>query len=268
MLLTISHVTEYLYSDPVSYALQQLRLTPKSRAGQNVVNWNTQISGGSVNLAYEDHNNNYVELVEIEPDVSRVEIRSNGQVETSDNSGIVGSHGGFAPLWMFERTTDLTAPGPNIRKLAREHKPESTVEGMHALSAAILSTVDYSTDTTHSATTAEEAMQQGTGVCQDHSHIFISVCRLIGIPARYVSGYLLMDGQTDQVASHAWAEAHLPSLGWVGFDVSNGISPDERYVRVATGLDYRDVAPIRGVRFGAQGGNLDETLVVSIRVEQ
>lgn len=268
MLLTISHVTEYLYSDPVSYALQQLRLTPKSRAGQNVLDWDTQISGGSVNLAYEDHNNNRVELVEIEPDVSRVEIRSNGQVETSDNAGIIGVHGGFAPLWMFERSTELTASGPNIRKLAKDAKPDSSVEGMHALSAAIIGKVDYLTDTTHVATTAEQAVQLGSGVCQDHTHIFISVCRLSGIPARYVSGYLLMDGQTDQVASHAWAEAHLPSLGWVGFDVSNGISPDERYVRVATGLDYRDVAPIRGVRFGSQGGNLDETLVVSIRVEQ
>ncbi|MGJ8530942.1 MAG: transglutaminase family protein [Alphaproteobacteria bacterium] len=268
MLLTISHVTEYLYSNPVSYALQQLRLTPKSRAGQTVKEWNTQISGGTVNLSYEDHNNNRVDLVEIEPDVSRVEIRSNGQVETSDTSGIIGSHGGFAPLWMFERSTDLTAPGPHIRKLAREIKLDETVEGMHALSAAILGNVDYETATTHSATTAEQALALGTGVCQDHTHIFISVCRLTGIPARYVSGYLLMEGQTDQVASHAWAEAHLPALGWVGFDVSNGISPDERYVRVATGLDYRDVAPIRGVRFGSQGGNLDETLVVSIRVEQ
>lgn len=268
MLLTISHVTEYLYSDPVSYALQQLRMTPKTSGGQTVRSWDTRISGGAVQLSYEDQNNNHVELVEIEPDVSRVEVRSTGQVETFDTSGIIGLHGGFSPLWMFERSTDLTLAGPQINKLAQDFKLDNTIEGMHALSAAILDRVEYVTETTHSATTAEQAMKLGTGVCQDHTHIFISVCRLAGIPARYVSGYLMMNGQTDQAASHAWAEAHLPALGWVGFDVSNGISPDERYVRVATGLDYQEVAPIKGVRFGPMGGELDETLVVSIRVEQ
>lgn len=268
MLLTISHVTEYLFSEPVAYALQQLRLTPKTRSGQSVKNWDMQVSGGDVQLAYEDHNNNHVQLVSIDAGASRVEIRSHGQVETTDNAGVVGAHRGYAPLWMFDRTTELTAPGTNIKKLARSHKPDGTVESLHALSETILGTVDYETDTTHAATTAEQAMTLGTGVCQDHAHIFISVCRLSDIPARYVSGYLLMDGQADQVASHAWAEAHLPGLGWVGFDVSNRISPDERYVRVATGLDYQDVAPIRGVRFGPHGGNLDESLIVSIRVEQ
>lgn len=268
MLLTISHVTEYLFSEPVSYALQQLRLTPKSRSGQSVKSWEMQVGGGSVQLAYDDQNNNRVQLVGVDPGASRVEIRSHGQVETSNNAGVVGAHRGFAPLWMFERTTDLTAPGSNIQKFAHSNSPDGSVKSLHALSKAILEAVAYETETTHSATTAEQAMALGTGVCQDHTHIFIAVCRMAGIPARYVSGYLFMNGQTDQVASHAWAEAHLPGLGWVGFDVSNKISPDERYVRVATGLDYQDVAPIRGVRFGPHGGNLDESLIVSIRVEQ
>ncbi|MFK8035075.1 MAG: transglutaminase domain-containing protein [Hyphomicrobiales bacterium] len=268
MLLTISHVTEYLFSEPVSYALQQLRLTPKTRSGQDVKNWDMQVSGGSVQLAYDDQNNNHVQLVSVEPGASRVEIHSHGQVETADTAGVVGAHRGYAPLWMFERTTELTAPGSNIRKFARAHTPDGSVESLHALSKAILENVEYETDTTHAATTAEQSLTLGTGVCQDHTHIFISVCRWAGIPARYVSGYLLINGQSDQVASHAWAEAHLSGLGWVGFDVSNRISPDERYVRVATGLDYKDAAPIRGVRFGPHGGNLDESLIVSIRVEQ
>ena len=268
MLLNISHVTEYNFNEPATYALQQIRLTPKSSAGQSVKHWKTTISGGAVQLAYDDHNNNHVQLVGVTPGTSRVEVLCQGEVETIDNSGIIGTHGGYAPIWLFERTTDLTHPGPNIRKLARDFKTQSSVTSMHDLSAAIIAQVNYDMDTTHAATTAEEAITLGGGVCQDHAHIFISVCRLNNVPARYVSGYLMMDAQIDQSASHAWAEAYLPDIGWVGFDVSNGISPDERYVRVATGLDYTDVTPIRGVRFSPHGGAPDETPIVSIRVEQ
>ncbi len=107
-------------------------------------------------------------------------------------------------------------------------------------------------------------MTQGKGVCQDHAHIFIAAARLLGFPARYVSGYLMLDDRVDQVAGHAWAEAHVDGLGWVSFDPSNGISPDARYVRLALGRDYRDAAPISGIRLGM----LDERLDVRITVEQ
>ena len=101
-------------------------------------------------------------------------------------------------------------------------------------------------------------------MCQDHSHVFLGTVRALGFPARYVSGYLMMNDRVDQDASHAWAEAHVEGLGWVGFDISNGISPDERYVRIARGLDYGDALPAKGVVIGAR----DETLVVSIQVQQ
>jgi len=100
-------------------------------------------------------------------------------------------------------------------------------------------------------------------VCQDHAHIFIGAARAAGIPARYISGYLMMDDRIDQEATHAWAEAHVEGLGWVGFDVSNGICPDPRYVRVATGSDYRDAAPITGISIGATA----EVLTVGVAVE-
>ena len=105
---------------------------------------------------------------------------------------------------------------------------------------------------------------QGSGVCQDHTHIFIAAARRLGFPARYVSGYLMLDRCAEQAASHAWAEAHVGGLGWVAFDVANGISADERYVRVATGRDYRDAMPVSGIRFG----HAEERLAVQITVEQ
>src|SRR3546814_10633441 len=98
----------------------------------------------------------------------------------------------------------------------------------------------------------------------DHAHIFIAAIHHLGHPAGYVSGYLMMNDRTRQDATHGWAEAHFEHIGWIGFDVSNGHSPDRRYIRVATGLDYRDAAPVRGMRYGAA----QENLVVQLQVQQ
>ena len=142
--------------------------------------------------------------------------------------------------------------------------PGEELDMLHALSAAVLEAVKYETGHTGVTTSAEESLSAGHGVCQDHAHVFIGVARLLGIPARYVSGYLMMDDRIDQEATHAWAEAHVDGLGWVGFDVSNGISPDVRYIRVATGRDYREAEPITGISFGGA----EEHLHVSLAVEQ
>ena len=112
---------------------------------------------------------------------------------------------------------------------------------------------------------AADAFALRRGVCQDYAHIFIACARSAGVPARYVSGHLLRsDGIVAQDAGHAWAEAHVEKLGWVGFDISNGISPDERYVRVATGRDYREAAPVTGLSWGAG----ETRLAVKLAVEQ
>ena len=266
MRLKISHQTHYHYDAPVRYGLQQLRLTPKSRAGQIVISWQTVVDGGRIELAFDDQHNNRVELVSIAPDQHRVAIHSTGEVETTDLSGIVGEHGGHAPLWLFTRTTALTKAARNVRGLvaglATDHTDD--VARLHDLSHHIATAVAYESGQTHAATAAEDALAAGHGVCQDHAHIFISAARLLGYPARYVSGYLMLEDRVDQNATHAWAEAHITSLGWVGFDVSNGVSPDARYVRVATGLDYREAAPISGLRIG----DGDEAMHVALQVQQ
>lgn len=266
MRLTIRHETTYTYETPVSYALQQIRLTPKDRAGQNIINWSTTIEGGTKQASYDDQHNNHVDLVLFEPGRSKIIVVSEGEVETSDNNGVVGSHGGYTPLWYFKRSTPLTKPSAGIRKLVRNlDKDEDDIPRLHALSALIRSEVDYETGTTNSKTTAEEALENQSGVCQDHAHIFIAAARQIGYPARYVSGYLMMNDRVEQEATHAWAEAYIDGIGWVGFDVSNRISPDERYVRVATGLDYNEAMPIYGLRFGNAN---PEKMLVSLQVQQ
>lgn len=267
MLLNITHETTYSYDPPVPYGLQQLRLVPKSRDFQTVHNWEVEILGGMTEVEFEDHHANTVRLVSFDPDQQSVKIRCHGQVETKDVAGIVGKHGGYTPLWLFKRDTDLSKAGPTIKTLLRESDPGADggeVPRLHRLSAAIFEAVRYQTGTTESQTTAEEALVEGEGVCQDHAQILIAMARQLGHPARYVSGYLMMNDRVEQDATHAWAEVWLPDLGWLGFDVSNQMSPDARYVRVATGLDYKEAAPISGVRFGTGS----ETLKVIVQVQQ
>lgn len=262
MRLTISHSTTYHYDHPVPYALQQLRMRPRSGPTQDIVHWEVTVAGGRPQVMFEDQYANLVELVRLESDATETTVVARGEVLTNDTSGIVDRHDGHAPLWLLLRATPLTAPGPRLRELVARVGPDDDVARLHALSAHIGSAVAYEAERTDVTWTAEEILDAGHGVCQDHTHLFVAGARLLGYPARYVSGYLLLDETTQREASHAWGEAWVDGLGWVGFDVSNGISPDERYVRVATGLDYLDAAPISGVRYGDGQERLDVTVQV------
>jgi transglutaminase-like putative cysteine protease len=135
--------------------------------------------------------------------------------------------------------------------------------GLHRLLSSLNREVTFDTAGTESTTTAAEAFAMRRGVCQDLTHIFIAGARDLGIPARYVSGYFhRADGVTDQEAGHAWAEAKIPNLGWVGFDAANGISISDAYIRLAVGLDYLGAAPVRGSRYGGGAEKLDVQLKV------
>ena len=267
MRLSIRHTTRYSFTDPVVHALQRLRLTPKETQGQKILHWDMHYDNAHPELEYDDQNFNTVTLIAVAPGVSEVTVTCSGEVETQDNAGVIGRHAGHLPLWSFLGQTRLTKPGPRLRALIREvpgPDEDAKLDYLHALSAKIREDVAYQTGVTKVTTSAEEAVADGHGVCQDHAHIFIAAARAAGIPARYVSGYLMMNDRIEQEATHAWAEAHIDSLGWVGFDISNGISPDPRYVRVATGRDYRDAAPVTGISFGTT----EQVLTVDVAVEQ
>ena len=270
MRIAIRHTTRYRFDQPPAHGLQRLRLRPKSTRGQTVQGWNMDVDGALVQLEYDDHNQNHTHLIALAPGAHLVTITCEGLVETADTAGIVGPHTGFMPLWAFARPTALTRPGPRLRALAASLRGADMgdVGTLHQLSALVREGIAYQIGETSAETTAEQALARGAGVCQDHAHAFIAAARLLGAPARYVSGYLLMDGRVEQEAGHAWAEAHVPGLGWVGFDVSNAISPDPRYVRVATGTDYRDAAPVTGMSLGAGQADLAVQLAVEQQVQE
>jgi len=264
VLLSILHETRYSYDGPVSHGLQRLRLRPKSTHGQEIVAWTTTLEGARHEAQYDDHHYNHVSLVSIDPGAREVVVTSSGVVRTVDNNGILGEHVGHVPLWCFLRQTPLTKPGVRVRSLLAGLRPDrsNTLTFLHELSEAVRGAIAYEPGATDVTTTAEQALTVGRGVCQDHVHAFISAARLVDIPMRYVGGYLRMDDRVEQEAGHGWAEAHVPGLGWVGFDVANAICPDERYVRVATGCDYTEAAPTTGVVMGAGDSRLSVRLSV------
>lgn len=253
MLLTIAHETRYSFANGVSHGLQRLRLRPKPTHGQEIIEWTTSLVGARPEAEYDDQHHNHVELVSMDAGTREVVVTCRGTVRTIDNHGILGNHTGHFPLWCFLRATPLTRAGLKVRALVAGIDADrgDTLAFLHALSRAVRDAVDYVPGATDVKTSAEQALAAGRGVCQDHAHIFISAGRLLDIPTRYVGGYLKMDGRVEQDAGHGWAEAYVQGLGWVGFDIANGICPDERYVRVATGCDYSEAAPFTGVATGA-----------------
>lgn len=264
MKLHIRHETRYDFNAPVPFGLQQLRKTPKSFRNQNILTWSTEVTGGRKELSFEDYHRNTVELISFEANTQSISLISEGVVEVEDTHGVLGRHEGSTPLWLFKRNTPLTTPGKGVADVTGALPKCDPLEQMHALSERIRTQISYEVGSSHPDWSAEEAIKGGCGVCQDHAHVFITCARKLGVPARYVSGYLMMNETELQDATHAWAEVHLDGLGWVGFDVSNGISPDDRYVRVATGLDYAQAAPVIGNRTGAAG----EQLTVQLQVAQ
>jgi transglutaminase-like putative cysteine protease len=165
---------------------------------------------------------------------------------------------------VFLRETTQTKPDGTIRALAESAHGKDTLSKLHALLGAVRDRVEYVPGATDTHTSAADALADGKGVCQDHAHIFIAAARTLQIPARYVTGYLVLGEEGTAEAHHAWAEAWVDSLGWVGFDVANRVCPTERYVRLACGLDAGYAAPIVGSRRGGE----TETLDVSVTVQQ
>lgn len=264
MLLSIKHRTTYRYDTEANYAIETLRLTPPTFDGQKVVSWSIAAPGIESAARFRDGFGNMCHLTALDKRHDSITIEACGVVETIDRIGVARGLPEPTPIRVYLRATPRTAADEAIKDLAKASKGGCRLDQLHRLMRAVRDAVAYEVGATTPHTSAADALADGKGVCQDHAHIFIAAARVLGIPARYVNGYFLAGTPDPSDAHHAWAEAWVDGLGWVGFDPANLICPTESYVRLATGLDAQTAAPIRGTRRGGE----NETLDVIVEVQQ
>ncbi len=268
MILTVLHKTRYAFAQPVGGIIQSLRLTPAKCDSQRVLNWSVEVPDATLGTLFRDGAGDYIQTVSVRAPSTRIEVTVSGTVETSDTAGILRGHRERVPPRAYLRNTVRTEPNRAMHDLvdaaldAKENAPQ--LDKAHLLAAAVSEAIAYTPGATTAHTTASEAMTDGAGVCQDHAQVLIACAHLAGLPARYVSGYLhATDDGTPHEASHAWAEIYIDTLGWVGFDAANECCPDDRYIRLGSGLDAQDAAPIRGLVLGGAEEDLDVSVQVA-----
>ncbi len=247
MKLLVRHQTVYRYAASAGRVAMRLKLMPVDTPMQTVEDWQVSVNGDPL-TGFRSNSYGEMEAVWIRHDrLDDAVIVAEGLVETRETHGIVGHLSSRVPPAYYLRDTPPTRASEGIAALASDLPEEGgPLNRLHALSGAVRDAVAYRAGVTSAETSAAQAFAIGAGVCQDHAQIFIAAARSLGVPARYVSGYLLAGDGDLLHETHGWAEAFLPDLGWIGFDPSNRVCVTDRYLRLASGLDADDAAPIRG----------------------
>lgn len=270
MRFSIHHFTRFEFDRPSGHSIHDVRLTPKPASGQRVVSW--RIEGPGKRSDWTDGHGNQVTTFSVAQAHQSVEIDVTGVYEYSGaDQWLRYAETPMLPAPFWLRNTGMARHDasfdPMIEGLG-ERAAERTqrVTVLHELMERVGRRVAYKAGVSTVDTTAIEAYGRGAGVAQDSAHVFIAACRRLGVPARYVSGYLRNDDPELHVGrtSHSWAEAWVPGLDWVGFDPTNGISPRGDSLRVAVGLDYRDAAPVSGRRVGFGDATMTVEAVVQL----
>ena len=243
MKLMINHQTHYQYTEQACNSIQYIKMTPFNNAHQKVHYWDVSVPGER--CVKQDAFKNVWITSSQRFAYEQMTIMAQGIIELSPKPFALNMTDHLNP-YLFLQPTPTTMCNAEMKEFAHRLVPEITQNNLMKLSEAVLQHIPYLPNQTSVKTSAIEAFQDRQGVCQDHSHVFIAMCKALGLPARYVSGYLFVPN-TSHLASHAWAEVFLDNT-WYCFDTSNQLFSPEAHVYVAVGRDYWDVAPIRGVR--------------------
>lgn len=253
MKLTINHLTRYCYDEEVKFSTQYLRLTPRNSLHQHITDWTLTLPEGST-VTTTDTWGNVLHVLTLDKPHKEIVILAQGIVEIADNDNSAEEGDAWedndvlSPL-VFLRSTPLTQASEAIRDFAGQfYQPDAPEESLNELMAALRLKMPYAPGSTQVQDAAADAFARETGVCQDHTHVFLACCRSLQIPARYVSGYVYST-DTQHVAMHAWAEAWLNGR-WMTFDITNNTRYLTQHLKLATGLDYLDACPVRGSRLG------------------
>lgn len=265
MRIRITHTTTHKYDVPVRAISQVLRLSPRDSDCQQVANWRISISTDGRMRVEEDAYGNLVQRFETDGPLEEMTIIVEGVVNTFDTSGILSGLNEKVMPEVFLRHTEMTATDDAIADFSDNitSNAATPLEKLHILLDSLHERLKMKGDALSPAKSAAETFCQGHGQPKDLAHVFIAAARHLEIPARIVTGYYAPPeaGETS-TALHAWAEAYAEGFGWIGFDICAGLCPTTAHVRLACGLDYSDVTPVRGARKG--GGR--EAMAVMIKI--
>jgi transglutaminase-like putative cysteine protease len=272
MLLVIQHKTELSYGEPITESVMELRMMPRNDAHQTLKAFGLAVGPEAQVFEHSDWQGNRAHHFSIVDAHDKVVIVASSTVETHQRALRLEELPDALPLdKLGHRNQDfLMFHGP-VQRDARlstfAEKAGLFKERRAGVVLAIVTTrlselVEYKKGVTTSATTVADALDRGQGVCQDYAHVALSLLRMLGIPARYVSGYLFRSSGAE-LETHAWVEAFLPSAGWIGLDPTHRELASPAHVAVANGRSYADVPPNRGV----YRGGAEERMEVRVQMQ-
>jgi transglutaminase-like putative cysteine protease len=282
MRYTVRHVTRFTYDTPITESVMEARMQPRSDEFQRCLRFTLTTTPHARLMTYLDHDGNAVHHFDIPARHSRLVLTAEALVEAEPRQALPDTLGPGAwdaidalqasGEWLEHLAPSAFAkPTPALAAFARElgaNRGEEPLQLLRRLMADMNRLLEYRPESTRVDSPIDEALTARCGVCQDFAHIFIALARQLGIPSRYVSGYLFPrtsgEVRTADHATHAWAECYLPGLGWSGFDPTNAEDAGDGHIRVAIGRDYADVPPTRGVYKGMSA--VKSELAVAVRV--
>ena len=260
MKLEIVHSTRYRYSGPIAETVMEVRLRPMDGNGQRCLEFDLDVSSGITPRTYRDGYGNHVHYFNLVRPHTRLIVTSRSIVETGLGPD---KDAGEELVHDFLRFRSPVKDVAGVRELAARHpiadpgSGPAVEQALDELTLTISREFTYDRAVTDVYSAVDDVLELRAGVCQDFAHLFIAVARAMGVPARYVSGYIHSpDGGGSSSASHAWAEGWVPGRGWVGFDATHPVRTSENHVRLAVGRDYSDAAPTRGIYVGSATGSM------------
>jgi transglutaminase-like putative cysteine protease len=268
--LLVRHLTTYAYDSPVQRSVHRLHLRPLIDRRQRVLRHSLTVSPDVPLLESEDVFGNNATSFELRQPYTELKIAAESEVELTDADPFAFANTPIRPafplVWMpWEHKmlspylTSQELPDTQLREIFDyamafvEHNKSDLMETLFAINLSFKKDFAYVPGSTNFATTAFDVLCNKRGVCQDFSNLFICMARLLGIPARYVWGYIYTGNtgasRAGSDATHAWVQLYIPNIGWKGFDPTNGTLPQLDHVRVGYGRNYRDAAPISGTLY-------------------
>lgn len=280
MFYKIFHLTKFEYSEPVTESVMEVKMSPRTDNLQNCLQFALTLKPFTHFSVFQDFHGNFIHFFDIPKKHTHLEIKAESLVEVFQPADLpetvdfetwneIDKLTFHEEFWEFTQPSRFAKPTDALISLFKELEIDRNTDVLSILrkiNSALFEKFEYSTDATHVDSPIDEAITKRSGVCQDFANIMIALARELKIPCRYVSGYLFhRDDDRSHIAqdaTHAWVEAFIPKLGWIGFDPTNNLVCGERHIRVAVGRDYADVPPTRGIF----KGNADSALSVAVRV--